>query len=533
MTPTLKEDLDLPFLRSASRRIVQSSGLVLSEAPPEAGRIEFFATTRDQSRTVGVSCSVEENAFSIDELEKLIADGKSVECDSLMVISSAAFSPEEAEWAASHGITLVDRPRFLHTYEQLPEHTRREIEESADPGAASGVEASQTAPEEESEELPASEGNDVSESTHHQPAATDKSPGKKKRWIPLVIILGVLLVVLPVIGIVASIAIPAVVGLKNSAEAMIVPGPGGGVSHAGKSTSSPGKPTNVAPTRPGIDEKYPTPGISTKTTAKPTPARPTTPAKAATPAPSKTAAKPTAPAKTKTTTPVEPKPLVPEESPAPTKPAMSASPDSKKSTQEAKAMIPLDPVLAPGSHAWKVAGRKEVRQFLSDLWSFEKLRDDPFFDLSEAILDHNTVKQAPLDGGTEMALFVLPRKLEEYPVLACAALTILSPSDRSPMIGKLEPVIRKLDDPMLSLQFLVRKAESSQDPADLEAAFKALESALASNKEGLLPDQIAYFVLSEEFIPGLQKSDPERFLKTVRESSAVSGWLKDHFAVKD
>ena len=519
MTPTLKEDLDLNFLTSAAKKILGSSGLMLTEAPDEAERIIFFATTKDHSKTVGVTCSIEENAFALEELKKLIDEGKSLGCQSLMVISSSTFSPEEAEWAANNAVALVDRPRFLHTFEQLPESVRKEVEESA--------RQTEFAPEESPEdvETAAVAEEENSEAGHHQPLPTEEKPVKKKRWVPVVIILVALFVILPVVGIVAAIAIPTIVGLKNDADKLVLSGPqvtppG---SKSAPSIKSPPKVTaNVATAKPGIDAKYPTPGIKPGPQAKPTPAKSTAQAK---PTPAK--AKPTPQAK-----------LMPQAKPTPdanpvlqAKPVVPAKPTPQKKVTIAPKAKPQNPIefqLSQDDPVWKATGQKEVRQFLFDLWNFEKLVDDPFFDLSEAILIQNTGKSGPLDSGTEMAMFVLPRKLEEYPELGCAALTILSPNDRSLYIGKLDDMIRKLDDPMLLLQFLALKAESSQSPADVEEALKSLQIVLQPEEADPLSDHLAFYLLGKDFVRNLPDAAPDRFLTIVSNSPIVPGWLKDY-----
>ncbi|MDF1816512.1 MAG: restriction endonuclease, partial [Verrucomicrobiales bacterium] len=128
MSSVTSENLDSKTLKRAVGKILEHSGLAVSENTEESSQITFFARSGDPATTIGVSCAEGENAFSVTEMEKLVTGGQPLGCDSYMLVSPSTFTPEEAEFAGKHRITLVDHQRFMQTLGQLPEAVRQDIE---------------------------------------------------------------------------------------------------------------------------------------------------------------------------------------------------------------------------------------------------------------------------------------------------------------------------------------------------------------------------------------------------------------------
>lgn len=298
--------------------------------------------------------------------------------------------------------------------------------------------------------------------THHVQAEPSR---KKKPWLPILIVVGVLIISLPILAIIAAIAIPNVISIKKEADA--------------------------------------------KAAARMT---------ASIPSPPKPAHREMEPART----PIEPPAiLVNEVSPA--KSEVKIPSFNSKEVDLTSLKLEADAPVWSGSNS-----QNELRSFLVDLWNFEALADDPFFELSESILTQILEKRGPIEKSSEMALYVLPRKLEEYPHLGCAALTILAPNDRGVLLTKLDTLIPKLNDPMLALQMLAQKAEYTKVPTDYEQALKAFEMALNTEGTGQIPDAIAFYILSERFLYSLPVVAPDRYAQIVNSSKLIPQWLKHY-----
>ncbi|MDF1813786.1 MAG: hypothetical protein P1V20_16410, partial [Verrucomicrobiales bacterium] len=323
------------------------------------------------------------------------------------------------------------------------------------------------------------------------PAAETKPARKKRRWLPLVIILVVLFVLLPVIGIIAAIAIPTIAAIKGDADNLIT------AQTEILNVAQPAAATTPVSTMPVATVESVEPELPQPVESAPEPATTPAPEPVSKPAPA------------------------PVSTPAP---APEPAPEVVQAKENAITALDI-PNNAP-VRATTIA--PDVREFLYQLWDFEKLESDPFYDLSEVILTHNTVKHGPLDGSSEMAMFVLLRKVEDYPRLGCAALTVLSPSDRIQMIAKLEPLIRSQNDPLLSLQFLSMKAESTKLPEDINNAYDGLQDVFRSDVTKSLSDNAMYYLLSKDFIHGLPTLDPDRFITVVQQSDHLPAWLKSY-----
>lgn len=322
--------------------------------------------------------------------------------------------------------------------------------------------------------LPAPQSSDTN------PASTEPAPRKKKRWLPLVIILAVLLVVMPVLGIIAAIAIPAIKGaaeVKKSLQEQPIPVASRAPEKA-KMVESP-----VAPEPEKAPEAIPA-------------------AEAVSPPDTNVAETPVA---------VE-------------------LPQADEEVEVNESTITRGPLaLKTDAPVWaESTERKELQEFLAKLWQLEKLADDPFYELGEMILAQNVDRAGPLDQASKLALFILPRKLREYPHLGCGALTIMSPNDRGVVLREIESLVPGLNDPLLTLQIAALKADHSNDTFHIRDTLDALESALASGAADQLSDGVLYHLLSERFLYRIPEIAPDNYLNIVVSSNSIPQWLKDY-----